>query len=471
MSDYFDFSKPQKEVISDGIYEKLLDIMCWDAYDGESAEDVFIRQSNNLNALPHSDVIDIVHAGGLQQWAERQEVSSAKELNDILFRVMRKTISDPVFNNKKTVDAFPPLANFFYFCQRLDRNGKFAQEAEVTADIAWNGVICKRITQQRANALFSAPDKAKYIQAAKRLRSVYGFTEVDIDKFRYFVCQVRNEGHDPSKNKSLYLWSEKKQTGKTTVGKCIVTIMNGDKLANAHKYESTLATELQFNDHDLPKAAVYECVLLDEAAPKDTGKSYNGFKSKLTNNGCTYNPKHKRIINLKCKRFYCFTSNDLPSKFVKDTEERRLVAVEFRPLVNKISEAEVYEMWLNFCVNCEPERSWMQWYDSFELVKGEASCDADEALNEIILLKDTVFPLQSKTYTTIKQIASLIHRNEPTREQKRAVADVMEKYFESCRSASNQSYFAVSLCREVVETLSQGNTAQEDEAKEDDFPF
>lgn len=62
MSDYFDFSKPQKEVISDGIYDKLLNIMCWEMYEGESAEDVFIRQSNNLNALPHSDVIDIVHS-------------------------------------------------------------------------------------------------------------------------------------------------------------------------------------------------------------------------------------------------------------------------------------------------------------------------------------------------------------------------------------------------------------------------
>ena len=65
------------------IYDKLLSIMCWEMYEGESAEDVFIRQSNNLNALPHSDVIDIVYSGGLQRWAELQGVQSAKELNGL----------------------------------------------------------------------------------------------------------------------------------------------------------------------------------------------------------------------------------------------------------------------------------------------------------------------------------------------------------------------------------------------------
>ena len=471
MSDYFDFSKPQKEVISDGIYDKLLSIMCWEMYEGESAEDVFIRKANNLNALPHDEIIDVVYMGGLQRWANAQNVNSADELEAMLFSIIRRTTIDEAFFNKANQKLFPPLFNHFQLCENLDKRGKLADEAEVIADIAWNGVICKRITQERADALFSSPDKAKYRQAANKLRSVYGFSEVDIDKFRYFVCEVRHEDHDPSKNKSLYLWSDEKQTGKTTVGKCIVTIMNGDTLGNAHKYESTLATELQFNDHDLPKAAVYECVLLDEAAPKDTSKSYNGFKSKLTNNGCTYNPKHKRIINLKCKRFYCFTSNDAPKRFVKDAEERRLIAIEFRSLTNKVSEAEVYQMWLDFCVNCEPESSWTQWYDSFELVKGEASCDVDEALSEILLMKDTVFPLQSRTYTTVKQIASLLHRNEPTRDQKKAVQEVMEKHFKACKSASNAAYYSVSLCREVVDTLINSGDVPIDEPKTDDFPF
>ena len=132
---------------------------------------------------------------------------------------------------------------------------------------------------------------------------------------------------------------------------------------------------------------------------------------------------------------------------------------------------EVYQMWLDFCVNCEPESSWTQWYDSFELVKGEASCDVDEALSEMLLMKDTVFPLQSKTYTTVKQIASLLHRNEPTRDQKKAVQEVMEKHFKSCKSASNAAYYSVSLCREVVDTLINSGDIEIDEPKADDFPF
>ena len=38
--------------------EKINEIMCYDAFDGESPEDVFTRCSNNLNALPSPDIID-----------------------------------------------------------------------------------------------------------------------------------------------------------------------------------------------------------------------------------------------------------------------------------------------------------------------------------------------------------------------------------------------------------------------------
>ena len=119
--------------------EKINEIMCYDAFDGESPENVFTRCSNNLNALPSPEIIDIVYSGGLQRWAEGLDVSGEKELASRLMRAMRRTIAEPVFNNKKTVDAFPPLANFFYFCQRLDRNGKLLSEAVAVADVAWNG--------------------------------------------------------------------------------------------------------------------------------------------------------------------------------------------------------------------------------------------------------------------------------------------------------------------------------------------
>lgn len=450
--------------------EKINEIMCYDAFDGESAEDVFTRCSNNLNALPSPEIIDIVYAGGLQRWAEGLDVTGEKELSVRLMRAMRRTIAEPVFNNKKTADAFPPLANFFYFCQRLDRNGKLLSEAVAVADVAWNGVICKRITKERADAIFGSPDKEKYKAAVKRISEVYGMSLKDIEKLRYFVCQVRHEDHNPSLNKSIYAWSDEKKTGKTTVAKSIVSIMNGDVLANSYKYESTLATELQFGDHDLPLTAIYECVLLDEAAPKDTTKSYNSFKSKLTNNGCKYNPKHRGVISLKCNRNYFFTSNDDPKEFVRDKKERRIMSIKFNDIQEKLSFDDIYALWLEFCTNCEPESNWSKWYDSFESVDGAASFDIIEVRDELLLQKDVVFPSQSKTYTTVKQIAGHIYKNEPTPAQKKAVAEAMNLYFEKCRLSSNKSYFSVMLCRERVEELRLNEDTVE-ETEEDDLPF
>ena len=119
---------------------------------------------------------------------------------------MRRTIAEPVFNNKKTVDAFPPLANFFYYCQRLDRFGKVSKEAENISELVWNTVICRRNLSERVAEMFkNKPDKAKFDKAAERIKEVWGMSDKDIDAIRYFVCQTRHKNHNPSLNKSIYL--------------------------------------------------------------------------------------------------------------------------------------------------------------------------------------------------------------------------------------------------------------------------
>ena len=65
---------------------------------GETEEQVFIRNGKNINDLPkHQEIIDIVHAGGLQKWAETLRVSSQKELYGRLMTAIRRTIAEPVF--------------------------------------------------------------------------------------------------------------------------------------------------------------------------------------------------------------------------------------------------------------------------------------------------------------------------------------------------------------------------------------
>ena len=58
---------------------KLREVMVWDKYKGETEEQVFIRNGKNINDLPkHQEIIDIVHAGGLQKWAETLRVHHKK---------------------------------------------------------------------------------------------------------------------------------------------------------------------------------------------------------------------------------------------------------------------------------------------------------------------------------------------------------------------------------------------------------
>lgn len=435
-------------------FNKIVTVMCWEMFDGETAEQVFTRCSNNLNALPHHETIDIVHAGGLQKWAESLNVGSQQELYYMILRAIRRTISDPVFNDRARVNTFPPFANFFYYCQKLDRNGKTDNEATGISEVAWNGVICRRNNEENIRNMFrEQPDKEKFRKICKRISSIWGFTEKQIDALRYFVCQTRHKNHNPSLNKSIYMWGKRKGTGKTTVGRAIVTILNGDVWSNFGSYESTLNKEMGYNDHELPLSALYNCVFLDETVPKDSKKSYGGVKRMLTSNSFNYNPKFKTIINIPCKRIYFFTSNDDIAEFIQDESERRFIEIEITKIPQQLTFNEIYDIWKEFAVNCEPEEDWKEWYDSFELVEGLETININEVKNEIELNATELFGMAAGTYLTVKKIADKLFKNEPTREQKKFVSEAMQAMFDDCRLESNKALYSVSECREKLFVL------------------
>lgn len=455
--------------------QKVNDIMCWDAYAGETPEDVFIRNGNNLNALPSSEIIEIIHVGGLQRWAENLMVNSQSELYDMIFRAIRKCISEPVFNDKKKAEIFPPLQNFFIFCQNLDRRGGVHKESTGLSNVAWNGVICRRNITEKTALIFSNPNQKKYIKAAEKVKSVYKFSDKEIDALRYFVCQTRHEDHNPSLNKSIYHWGDEKETGKTTVAKVIVSILNGDVLKNSGIYSSKLNRELQYNKHDVPKAALYNAVFLDEVMPKDSRKSYGAFKAMLTDDSCDFDPKFKDIITVPCKRFYYFTSNDDVEEIVQDAKERRLISIHSKNKPVQLSFEDVYKLWFDFCTNCEPEEDWQKWYRSFDLVDGLATKDCNEMKNEILLKAFTIFGVNEGTYITVKNIASKLFKNEPTREQKKSVSEAMNELFSSCRLESNKAYYSISMCRQVASSIevvgNENITEQLNRPEPIDLPF
>lgn len=475
MSEYFDFSVQQKPVINT-LYSKVNELMCWESIDNETPEDVFIRNGNKINDLPSSEVIDIVYIGGIHKWAENLNVGSQAELYTIVLTAMRRCLADPIFYDKKKIESFPILSNFFYYCQRLDRSGKTSGEADAISDASWNGIICRRNLAENVSKIFKdKPDKQKYLDAVSKIRKIWGFTEKQIDAIRYFVCQTRHENHNPSMNKDLYLWSRAKQTGKTTIARAIVTILNGDKFDNYGKYESTLSTEMSYNDHDLPLAALYNAVLLDEAMPKDTKKSYGAIKRILTSSSCNYNPKFRQVINIKCKRFYFFTSNDDIIDFVQDDSERRFFAINIEAKPDQFSFDDIYKLWLEFCTNATPESDWQKWYDSFDFVDGLAAKDCTEMKNEILLNSNHIFSVEKGTYITVKKIASDLFKNEPTREQKKSVSEAMSELFSSCRLESNKAYYSISMCRQKASSIenagSENKIEESNNIEEPKFPF
>lgn len=451
-------------------FEKIIKVMCWDVYDGETPEQTYQRKIGNA-IPPPNEIIDIVEAGGLQKWAEGLAVGSQAELYNKILNAIRMTIADPIFNDRKLVGTFPPFANFFYFCQKLDRNGKTAAEAEAISDVAWNGVICKRNNQMNIQQMFSAePDQEKYKAISEKIRQIWGFSEKEIDAFRYFVCQTRHDGHNPSLNKSIYLWGKKKGTGKTTVGRAIITILNGDKWGNYGTYESTLNKEMGYNDHDLPLAALYNCVFLDETVPKDSRKSYGGVKRMLTSNSFNYNPKFRQVLTIPCKRLYIFTSNDDIAEFIQDESERRFVSIEIDSSPYQLTFDEIYDIWKEFAVNCSPEEDWKEWYDSFALVSGLEKLNIDMVKNELLLRKDELFATMNGagSYFTIKSLASALFKNEPNPEQRRPVKSVVDELFSDCKPKSHSGLYSKRLCRERLDIEAEKLKVEIEEAETDD---
>jgi len=434
---------------------KLIDILCLEKGDNETPENVFLRYNFSLNMLPSPIIIDIVHHGGLIEWAKKQNVTSQSKLFEMVFNACRKTISESVFNNKKTVDIFPPLANFFYYCQKLDRSGKLFKTCETISEAAWISV-CRSNLNENLNKIFSVePDVLEYEKTKEKIKNIGGFSDKDIDAFRCFVCQTRHKNHNPSLNKSLYIWGDAKKTGKTTIARALITILNGDKFENFGRYESNLSKELQYNDHDLPLAALYNAVLLDEAMPKDSSKSYGQLKQMLTSNSCSYNQKFEMIKTLECNRYYIFGSNHDIKDHIIDKEERRFLSVNIEKRNLELEFSEIYDIWLKFCVNSVPEDSWQIWYDSFGNIDGIEKNDIEEIKSEIMLNKENLFGMLCGSTTTVKKVASLLFKNEPTRDQKKTVAQAMDLLFLNCRYKSNKSFFSIPLCRERLAIMNE----------------
>lgn len=414
------------------IYEKIAIVMNWELPPGVSAEEFYFSVDELSQSLITGlePIIDFALAGGLEKYAVSVPAKTEEDLYNKLREIFVIGTTHPTINMKKLQTTFPPLTNVAIFCHRQQQNGKVDALCAGTAELIWHSVIATKKLQDRCSEAFRIDDvemaKVKFNKALVRMTEIWGFTPLDLSALHYFVCQCKSEQFDPSNNKSIYIYGERKMTGKSTLARAFSTAINADTFNNFGKYESTFAKEMGYNAHDLPLACQFNCVTLDEAMPSDSKKTYRSVKSMFTSNSFNFNPKFKSVVNIRAKRNYILTSNDDISEFIQDTLERRFYAIRLEKKPLQVSLEEIERVITDFVVNAQPLTTitTREWYDRFPLLSGVARREMLEAKGEILTMINTFqgFLRDANGYTfSVKRLASLIFKNEPTADQKKAV--------------------------------------------------
>lgn len=409
-------------------FEKIGKIMSWEIFDGETWEDVFKRKGYATNQLPNLIIVDIQYEGGIYDYLIKKEFSSEKDVRKEVMKIFRLTINEPIFYEKGK-DTFPTLYNFFCYVQKLDRGGNLAVEARKIAELAWSSELMQKLLVKNTKEMFKKkPSKKEYEKAIEKIKKIYSFSDLTIEKIRYFVCQTRSENLNPSLNKNLWIWSKKMETGKTTVARAIAAVLNGKDEITA-EFESNLQIEAQFSEHALPKGCYCNAVILDEAQPKDSAKSYGQVKTKITSNFITFNPKHNRLINIPVKRNYIWTSNDPLYEFIRDDSDRRFLEIHYDSDPKFLKFDEIYTIWKNFVLNCEPEDDFYSWGKSFGLAEGMGTKIKQEYFAKMTTSNEFLNELNYQTgYISIGFFYDKLEKGTASTDQRKHIREAVQLF-------------------------------------------
>lgn len=290
---------------------------------------------------------------------------------------------DKFLLNKRTRQDMPETDVFLTRAKRISSSADADRKTYAAAESLWLRKFERKELTRRRNALFSGDKSSdKYFIAKNELTRIYRYSEADLEAWRYFVCQARRDDADPALNRAVYLWSEEKMTGKTTVARIVAGILNGCESWDEVRrgvYLSDIPCELQFGGFDRPKATRYACVVMDEAfAGKSTAKYYGKFKTAITSDTANVNIKFGSAVDIPCTRNYIFTSNNDIASVVADESERRLFEIHAQRPV-EIDYERLYAIWRDFIVNAPGEPDTAKWYrDTMPKVKGEVGVTKDD---------------------------------------------------------------------------------------------
>lgn len=319
----------------------------------------------------------------VEQVLEGCDFNNLRELAAAYREAWNALACDKWLLNKRTRQDMPEADVLLTRAKRISTSADVDRKTFAAAESLWLRKFERKELTRRRNALFSGDKSSdKYFIAKNELARIYRYSEADLEAWRYFVCQARRDDADPALNRAVYLWSEEKMTGKTTVARIVAGILNGCgtwEEARRGVYLSDIPCELQFGGFDRPKATRYACVVMDEAfAGKSTAKYYGKFKTAITSDTANVNIKFGSAVDIPCTRNYIFTSNNDIASVVADESERRLFEIHAQRPVEMDYE-KLYRVWLDFIVNAPEEPDTAKWYrDTMPKVKGEVGVTKDD---------------------------------------------------------------------------------------------
>jgi len=371
---------------------KQFKIDCSESNQFAGKDSVIEREFKDATGIEISDLIsseiwrEIIELDSINDYFANNTFDSQNEIKVRCKKIYSEYLNEKCFTDpKKTLKIYGQrgaslITQMFNLSKYVDSMEKWA---EGTANQFWFGSNAIRCITRMVNELLKCEQTPElYRKSIIALKDAFKFSDFQIEMLRYAICQSKYGDCPASKNKAVYIWGKEKGSGKTTIAAMIVSILNGEKdHLNIARYKSTLAQELQFQTFVAPKICSCRAVILDEAAPKDTSKMYNIFKTRITSDGATVRFIHKNQVDLSGKANYWMTSNDPPWEFVQDESERRFLEFNIEKRYQNLTTIEIYNLFLNFIQQCKKEPDWEAWYDSMQLgteVKGMESKNIDD---------------------------------------------------------------------------------------------
>ena len=399
------------------------------------------RDFNSLSTKADTEkpcelIQDLIEFGGMPEFREWLKTFDFKNLEQIEYAIKKfvaVVTSDPHLNNKANRDAMPTKKYIFNqmnsIMNRADALDKYSL---AIAGELWGGYFSRHKLNQRTKEMFSAePNQSEYESAVKDIKDIWGFSDLDIEKFRFFVAMVKDNEFPPTLRRMIYLWGEKNQTGKTTLASTIICILNGEKdIKNIADFSSFLSVEMQIQNYAVPKISECNAVLMDEMFYHDMSKMYSSFKAFMTSEDGTARLPYGQTFRWYGKPNFFATSNYPLTGFIKDQQDRRYLEIRIEEVPKQASFEKIYDVWQRFCINATRPteyNSWKEWNDAI-------APDAEVKGEIYQILEDYITDLQNgELFGYIKDKYNLNSELNKTANQNRITLTYFIKFFEEKR--------------------------------------